>query len=279
MYMRSLVLFAAALGTAGAQPKIAITPMDTSMAAVLAIAGPSDPAVQASLENSFPARALPFFQPILPYSIVIRSNAPMSIVAVAVYVDTLDRQGRTRSELQGWGDIPPVDKNDFLLAPGQELLATPDGRYSADAKHFRLLKRESLKPNDVARLQQLARRPIDSCTSASNITFAIDSVLLADGKFLGPDKANAFTGWTGRIANEAALARAVLAFQGHSEDELQRYLTSVAAMPRQPRLNGDISPAQLAASYRSLLKKKGTQGLFDIAETDLQRATAFTIHR
>jgi hypothetical protein len=268
----SLFLLLFALNNLLAQPKVTIAPLEPSLASVVAVVDPSDPAAfQAAVANALPSDAIQAFARILPYSIVVRNTASIPVIYAIAYVDVVDDHGRaSRNMLGSGGGFPPSGTNDFLLAPGQAMLTSPDSRYNAAAVHFgsnRGVKKE------------LPQRPIEQYDSAASITFVLDSVVFADGRFVGPDKANAFNGWSNRLANEAAVARAVLAFEGRSAEDLQGYLASVVATPR-PSANAiDISPAKEAASYQRVLKDKGLEYVFANARNMLQRASDFSIHR
>jgi hypothetical protein len=276
VYWRSAVLFAAgALNLLEAQPKITLTPLDGSFAPDLTAVVPSDPSFQASIENMIPAAVLPVFKPILPYSIVVRNHSSLPVVAFVAYVDIVDAEGRSNSEMQASGNIPPYDKNDILLAPGKEMLFTADRQYGGEA--IRLVRQGITRPD--ARLEQLAQRPLERYASAASITFTLDSVVFADGKFVGPDKPHAFGGLASRVATEAKFARAVLAFQGHKPDEILQYLATAASALEPHQSDGSVTTAQLARQYLLVFKEKGPKAVLDRAATDLERATAFSIHR
>ena len=263
-----LFLLVSALNNLDAQPKVTIAPLDPSLASVITVVDPSDPAFQSAVANALPSDAIPTFERVLPYSVVIRNNTSMPVVSVIFYVDIVDEHGRTSRNMQGSGNIPPA--NDFLVAAGQAMLMTADSRYSAAAVHF---------SNQRSVTKELPQRSLEQYGSAASVTFVIDSVLFADGRFVGPDKAGAFAGWSSRLVNEAAIARAVLALQGRSTEDLQSYLADVVATPRASTNGFDISPAKEAASYQRLLKAKGPESVLANAKDMLQRATDFSIHR
>jgi hypothetical protein len=270
------VLFAAgALNTLEAQPKVTVAPLDASLAPALTAALPSDPSFQPSIENLLTPAVLAIFKPVLPYSIVVRNQSSIPVVAVVAYVDVVDAEGHSSSEMQASGNIPPFDKNDFLLAPGKDMLFTADRQYGGEA--IRVM-REGIKQPD-ARLEQLAQRPVARYASAASITFVLDSIVLADGTFVGPDKPHAYGGLVSRLATEAQFARAVLAFQGHKPDELLQYLAKVAAELEPHHADGSVTQAQLARQYLLVFRQKGPQSVFDLAAKDHERATAFSLHR
>jgi hypothetical protein len=191
------------------------------------------------------------------------------------YVDIVDAEGHSSSEMQATGNIPPSDKNDFLLAPGKDMLFTADRRYGGEA--IRVMREGITRPDP--RLEQLAQQPLANYVSAASITFVLDSIVLADGTFVGPDKPHAFGGLVSRIATEAKFARAVLAFQGHKPDELVQYLAKVAAELEPHRADGSVTQAQLARQYLLVFRQKGPKSVLDLAARDLERATDFSIHR
>jgi hypothetical protein len=201
---------------------------------------------------------------------VIRNTASIPLVSVIFYVDVVDGQGHASRNMQGSGSIPAAGANDFLVAPGQAMLITVDSRYSAAAVHFE---------KDRRVVKELPRGPIEQFDSAGSIAFVIDSVMFADERFVGPDKAGAFAGWSSRLVNEAAVARAVLAYQGRTAEDLQGYPASVASTPRPSANAFDVSPAKEAAAYQWVLKDKGLENVFANARNVLQRTTDFSIHR
>jgi hypothetical protein len=276
VYWRSLVLFAAgALNMLEAQPKVTLAPLDGSFAPALTAAVPSDLSFQASIENLIPPAVLPVFKPILPYSIVVTNHSSIPVVAFIAYVDIVDAEGHSSNEMQATGNIPPYDKNDFLLAPGKEMLFIADRQYGGEA--IRLIRQGITRPD--ARLEQLAKLPLERYASAASITFTLDSVVFADGRFVGPDKPHAFGGLASRIATEAKFARAVLAFQGHKPDEILEYLATAASALEPHQSDGSVTTAQLARQYLLVFKEKGPKAVIERAATDLDRATAFSIHR
>jgi hypothetical protein len=263
-----LLFLLCALNNLLAQPKVTITPLNPSLASVVAVVDPSEPAFQDAVADALPSDAIPTFERVLPYSIVIRNNASIPVVSVIFYVDIVDGHGRASRDMQGSGDIPPA--SDFLVASGKAMLMTVDSRYTAAAVHFG-------KNRGV--MKELPQRPIKQYDSAMSITFVVDSVMFADGRFVGPDKAGALAGWMSRLANEAAVARAVLAYRGKTAEDLHGYLASVVATPRPSANAFDVSPAKEAGSYERLLKDKGLESVFANARNMLQRATDFSIHR
>jgi hypothetical protein len=155
------------------------------------------------------------------------------------------------------------------------MLFTADRQYGGEA--IRLVRQGISRPD--ARLEQLAQRPLERYASAASITFTLDSVVFADGKFVGPDKPHAFGGLASRVATEAKFARAVLAFQGHKPDEILQYLATAASALEPHQSDGSVTTAQLARQYLLVFKEKGPKAVLDRAATDLERATAFSIHR
>lgn len=276
MYWRSLILLTlGALNVLEAQPKVAVAPLDASLVPAVTAVPPSDPSFRASVENLLTPAVFAIFKPVLPWSMVVKNQSSIPLVAVVAYVDIVDAEGHGTSEMQGTGNIPPYNKNDFLLAPGKEMLFTADRQYGSEA--IRVMREGVTQPD--ARLQQLPQRPLARFITATSVTFVIDSVVLADGTFLGPDKPHSFGGLVSRLATESAFARAVLAFQGHKPDELVQYLAKVAAELEPHRADGSVTQAQLARQYLLVFRQKGPKSVFDLAASDLERATAFSIHR
>ena len=281
MYWRFPALFKAVLLTAGAlnmleaQPKLTVAPLDPSLAPALRAALPPDPSFRPSIENLLSPAVFAIFKPVLPYSMVVGNQSSLSVIALVAYVEIVDAEGHSSSEMQATGNIPPSDKKDFLVAPGKDMLFTADRQYGGEA--IRVMREGITRPD--ARLEQLTQRPVARYASAASITFVLDSIVLADGTFIGPDKPHAFGGLVSRIATEAKFARAVLAFQGHKPDELLQYLATVAAELEPHHADGSVTQAQLARQYLLVFRQKGPKPVFDLAAQDLDRATAFSLHR
>ena len=281
MYWRFPALFKAVLLTAGAlnileaQPRVTVAPLDASLAPALTAALPPDPSFRPSIESLLTPAVFAIFKPVLPYSMVVRNQSSIPLLAVVAYVEVVDAEGHSSSEMQATGNIPPSDKKDFLLGPGKDMLFTADRQYGGEA--IRVMREGVTQPD--ARLEQLTQRPLARYISAASITFVLDSVVLADGTFIGPDKPHAFGGLVSRLATEAKFARAVLAFQGHKPDELVQYLAKVAAELEPHHADGSVTQAQLARQYLLVFRQKGPKSVLDLAAKDLERATAFSIHR
>lgn len=272
---QAVLLIASALNVLEAQPKVTVAPLDASLVPALTATLPPDPAFRASIESLLTPAVFAIFKPVLPYSMVVRNQSSIPVLAVVVYVDIVDAEGHRSSEMQATGNIPPADKNDFLLGPGKDMIFTADRRYGGEA--IRVI-REGIRQPD-ARLEQLAQQSLGGYISAASVTFVLDSIVLADGTFVGPDKPHVFGGLVSRLATEAKIARAVLAFQGHKPDDLAQYLATVAAELEPHHADGSVTQAQLARQYLLVFRRSGAKPVFDLAAKDLERATAFSIHR
>jgi len=191
MYRRFLFLLTVgALNMLEAQPKVAVAPLDASLAPALTATLPSDPSFRPSIENLLTPAVFAIFKPVLPWSMIVGNQSSVPVVAVVAYVDIVDADGHSSSEMQATGNVPPADKNDFLLAPGKDMLFTADRQYGGEA--IRAMRERLTRPD--ARMEQLAQWPLARYVSAASITFVLDSIVLADGTFMGPDKPHAFGG-------------------------------------------------------------------------------------
>jgi hypothetical protein len=107
------------------------------------------------------------------------------------------------------------------------------------------------------RLKAPAADEIASYNSARSITFTLDSVLFADGKFAGADTDHRFEDYTDQLAAQASMSKAVLPYQGHSVDDLRQFLASV------PR-SGNRWLKRIAGRYSGILQVDGSDSLFQL---------------
>jgi hypothetical protein len=105
----------------------------------------------------------------------------------------------------------------------------------------------------------------------------LDSLLFADGKFVGPDKAHWFEDWSNRTSAHRALDEAILTFRGRSVDDLKAYLAKPPRGPANSRWGGEVR--HTARTYERYLQRKGPDALFDMVQTDEERLSSLPIHR
>lgn len=124
--------------------------------------------------------------------------------------------------------------------------------------------------------------------SATSITFGLDSVLFADGKFAGPDTLHRFDRHVNDLNAQRAIGVAVLAFQGRNAEDLGQFLASTEAPAR---LNQTVRPPnappgalnpqsvlRLVSHYSALLKLKDPDNLFQFIERN-QPPLDLSVHR
>ncbi len=230
-----------------------------------------------------PPAAVPLYQHILPYAILIRNETPSPIIAMVLTFQITDSTGRTSKYLNPVITLKvacemstPPGRNDGILAPGRDMLFTPDSRFTQLAPLLRLFDDAKQKQ----RLDELANRPLEPYISARAITLALDSVLFADGTVEGPDEGNAFETWTNGLHVETEFENSILAFQGRGIEELMQYLETVAATgPHQAHSWGIPDTRLLAKSYEMEFRRKGPEKVFTSLKDNLKQATELTIHR
>jgi hypothetical protein len=273
---RTLLLVAAGTLTLAAQPLITVRPEPDQVPPGIAIRTPSDPSFQSLAEKLLVPAAVPLYQHILPYSTVIRNETPTPVIAMVLSIQITDATGRTSKPMMGHFGSTPPGKKEVVLAPGRDMLLTPDPRFTQLAPILSAFNEAKQKQ----RLDELANHPLEPYISARAITLALDSVLFADGTVEGPDEENAFETWTNALHIEATFEGSVLAFQGRDTEELRQYLATEAATgPRQAHSWGLPDMRLRAQGYERILRDKGPERVFTIVKDNLKQATELTIHR
>lgn len=269
MLTRTLLLIAAVPLTLAAQPLVTIRPAPDQLPQGITIRTPSDPSFQSLVEKILPPVAVPLYQHILPYSILIRNETSTPIIALALTIQITDANGSTpKPRLYPPNDTLPGKEN-VLLAPGRDLLYTADPRFTYLAPRLSRSTADKRRPP----LDELANRSLEPILSARAITLAFDSVLFADGTVKGPDEEHSFEAWTNELHEQAAFDNAVLAFQNRTTEELRQYLATVAASPK--RTNQRI----FAQAYELDLRNEGPEKLFKEVKEGLRQVTELSIHR
>ncbi len=257
-----MLLVAAGALTLAAQPLVTIRPAPDQLPPGITIVSPADPSFQSLVEKILPPAAVPLYQHILPYSMLIRNETSTPIIAVALTIQITDANGRTPKPLVlcPYCGTPPSKEN-VVLAPGRDLLLTADPRFTALARVLsRSIADKRRPPPD-----ELANRSLEPILSARAITLALDSVLFADGTVKGPDEANSFDKCTNELHEQAAFDNAVLAFQGRTTEELRQYLATVAATPKR------TTQRTFAQAYEVELANEGPEHIFKEVKEGLRQ--------
>jgi hypothetical protein len=258
-----------------AQPAVVVAPLDKSIPPGVTIVPPSDPSFGPLVDGLVPVSARPVVRPILPYSIVVRNNSTLPILVVTIYADVVDAQGRLSSVGQAQyspGGFPFVKNNPHPLLPqGGSVFFPPDEVYTTT---IRLLQQNM--PVEARFYNKTLELPA-FYDSARSVTFVLDSLLFADGKFVGPDKAHWFEDWSNRTSAHRALDEAVLSFRGRSVDDLKAYLAKPPRGPANSRWGGEVR--HRAKVYEDYLRQKGPDALFDDVQIDEERLSSLPIHR
>ena len=262
--------------TLGAQPLITLRPAPDQVPPGIAIITPSDPSFQSLAGKLLPPAAVPLYQHILPYAILIRNETATPVIATVLSIQITDSTGRTSKPMPYHLGTTPPGKKEVVLAPGRDMLFTADPRFTQLAPILSLFNDAKQKE----RMGELANRPLEPYISARAITLALDSVLFADGTLEAPDEENAFETWMNALRIETTFERSVLALQGRGADELSQYLATAANGPRQQGHPWGLPDTNhLAKSYERTLRDKGPERVFTISKDNLKQATELTIHR
>jgi hypothetical protein len=125
------------------------------------------------------------FDPLLPYTVVIRNDSPREIVAYTVVWSVAVRQVYIRnvfgsSMLQPGAGLTPGLTRVVALAPE---LATQGSKWSA-------------------KQAAVVKRLVQSFSNEACVTISLDAVLFADGTAVGPDTANSISRWKAWIQAE-----------------------------------------------------------------------------
>jgi hypothetical protein len=264
--------------TLHAQLTIAVAPLDKSIPPGVTVVTSSDPSFASLVDGLVPASFRPILRPILPYSIVVQNNSTLPILAVAFYADMVDAQGHVSSVGQGpvmRGGIPPLKGAHPLLPQGGSVFLPADQVYSIAVQ--RAQEDLPMLRDFYAKTQKLPA----VYESARSVTFVLDLLLFADGKFVGPDKGHVFEEWSNQIAAGSALDKAVLSLRGRSVDELKEYLAMASTPPEKTPANSRYARQlrRFAKVYEDYLQRKGPDALFDMAQNYEERVAFLALHR
>jgi hypothetical protein len=258
-----------------AQPTVVVAPLDKSIPPGVTVVPPSDPSFGPLVDGLVPASARPVVRPILPYSIVVRNNSTLPILVVVIYADVVDAQGHLSSVGQAQyspGGFPFVKDNRHPLLPqGGSVFFPPDEVYT---NAIQLLQHNM--PVETRRYNKTLELPA-FYDSARSVTFVLDSLLFADGKFVGPDKANMLGDWSNQVAALSALDKAILSYRGRSVDDLKAYLAKMSMLSHVSSYTREL--AQAARRYERYLGKMGPDALFDNVQIDEERVASLPLHR
>jgi hypothetical protein len=258
-----------------AQPAVGIAPFDKSIPPGVTVVPPSDPSFASLVDGLVPVSARPVVRPILPYSIVVRNNSTLPILIVTIYVDVVDAQGHLSSVGQAQyspGGFAFVKDNPHPLLPQEGSVFFPPDEVYTNA--IQLLQHNM--PVETRRYNKTLELPA-FYDSARSVTFVLDSLLFADGKFVGPDKAHWFEDWSNRTSAHRALDEAILSFRGRSVDDLKAYLAKPPRGPANSRWGGEVR--HRARVYEDYLRQKGPDALFDDVQIDEARLSSLPLHR
>lgn len=270
-----VVLFVLACGALRAQPPVIVAPFDNSIPRGVTIVPSSDISFDSLASDSIPTASRSEFLGILPYSMVVRNNTTQSILAVTVYVDVVSAMGRRTSNVQTRGSVPPLKVGCCAILPvAGSLLFTADQVYTEAVS--RLHDHAPMQDNFADVTREL---PV-FYASAKSITFVMDSVLFADGKFVGPDAKHKFDEYSTQLSVQSFLDKAVLTYRGRSANDLKNYLETLSTVPAGAQVSAyERRLSNAAGLYGAMLRRKGPEVLFATVEIDAQRVASVPIHR
>jgi len=257
-----------------AQPSVVVTPVSDSLSGIVLVS-PSDPAFLPAVQALIGAANFPFYEPVLPYSVLVQNDTSRPIIDVCVIFDVTQVNGKKDGSLaSGWGNIPPSAGAAPMLGPGAQILVSAVRGYAYTTP------RRNPPPADLAaRLAEL--------TSAASIVISLDSVLFADGTLAGPDTRNNFVQYSQRLAADRDFASAVLSYQSGSVSGLQSYLDSEAVLDRSGGMGSQLNyirrMAANARGFKMILAKPAPKGgaaqVFDSATALANDAAGLTLHK
>jgi hypothetical protein len=262
-------------GVLRAQPAVTLAPLDKSIPSGVTIVPFSDPSFDSLVSDSIPTAIRSEFAGILPYSILVRNNSTQPILAVTVYFDVVNANGHPMSTVQSRQSVPPLKVGCCAILPlAGSLLFTPEPVYTEAVS--RLHDHAPMREN----FADLMRGRPALYESAKSVTFVLDSVLFADGKFVGPDAKHKFDEYSSQLSAQSFLAKTVLAYRGRSVDDLQNYLEMLSTVPAGAQVSRyERWLCNLAGLYGATLRRKGPEVLFGDVEIDAQRVASVPIHR
>jgi hypothetical protein len=140
MSWRCIVLLVGAVGISRGQPTITVAPLESSIPGGVAVITPSSPDFEELIRSLIPASDLPTFQPILPYSIIVRNGTPLPILSIAFDIAVVDAFGQSTTMSQVAQTVPALAGAE-LLAPNHSMLFSVDEGYSIAARLLRVRRR------------------------------------------------------------------------------------------------------------------------------------------
>jgi hypothetical protein len=255
---------------ASAQTTLSVLPLDSSIRDV-SMFGPTDPSFIAYFTSRIQPAEMPAFQPILPYSVVIRNGSDKAILGFCLQFDTVDSKGTPLPFAQCRG----YRAEDVAVTPGAETWIAVDSVYSfmfdapADSK---------TRAAFIAGTRFPAQHPPEFYRSAKSVQVSLDSVLFADGTLEGPDRRETAVRFASDLGADIALAQAVLSFKNDSAG-LQQFV----------RMQATLGPSGLDETKREMrrrssliartLKKEGTDAAMAAASRLYNAASVVKIHR
>lgn len=212
------IVFIAFLPSALAQLTVTVSPVPDSLAGITVI-GPGNPVYLPAVQALIGAAQYPAYQPMLPYSVLVRNDSARPIVDVcAVFVVAQFSLYQNGSFAECPGNVPPLEHRQ-LLAPGSAILLSA-------VPHYDYLQPRP-KPPLAANPQRVAQ-----VTGAKSIVFTLDSAIFADGTIAGPDTQNNFESFSAQLAADRDFAAAVQTYQSGPITALESYLDSMGNASR-----------------------------------------------
>ena len=158
---------------------------------------------------------------------------------------------------------------------GGSLFFPVAGTYTEAAWRLRRNANAPMRPEFYTETQNLPA----VYDSAKSITFGLDGVLFADGKFVGPDTGHSFEKYSDELAAELTSGKAVLSFRGQSVADLEEHLAWVASPPQGPLSRYDSQLQGLAAALQGRMKQKGPDAALGAAQSFQEQASSLPIRR
>jgi hypothetical protein len=254
----SSISFIAGLGRA--EPSITLSQPEPALSGVSVI-GSMDAQFRPAIAELIPSADLVTYEPILPYSVVIKNNTQRPIMGVCVRFDIVDSTGHHTAMVQQSGYL----RAKALIPPTGEVFVAIEGGYSLTAAR--------------SQLRMGLAHPLEFYNNARNINITLDSVLFTDGTLLGPDRQNTFARYTAQTQADKTLAEGVLTSQAGGLQALQQYLDSKATLLP---VGDDFYAREISAlarSWRALLTKHGPTAVVTAAAAVKNETDAFMIHR
>jgi hypothetical protein len=252
-----------------AQPLVTVASVSDSLSGITLI-GASDPVYLPAVSALIGASALPPYEPMLPFSVLVRNDTARPLIGLCVIFDVTQFNGmKDGGMVMCSNNIPPGNSRP-LLAAGVQLLASPVSQYIY------------IKPRHTPPAALPPER-LAEYTAAKSLVISLDSVVFADGTMAGPDTRNNFVSHSAKLAADRDFSAAVLALQSSPAAQLKNYLENVASRPRAGPPSYDSEYNRTLASHARTLQRvlanHGAEDVFSAAESMAQDAATFTLHR